>query len=306
MANAREIHRHMKSVSNIGKITSAMKMVAAARLRKAQEKAEASRPYALKIREVLSNVVSDPSVLAGINVAEHPLLVKHEVVKKVGYLVLCSDKGLAGAYSSNALKLAVAEIKACDKEVVIITCGRRARDFFRSRGYNVLDSYIGFSDRPGYENAAEVAQKAASLFAAEEIDELRIVYTLFKNSLSQIPTTEGLLPVETPQKEEGKAESGFMFEPEEDHILKELAPKYLETLIYMALVQSAASELGARMTAMTSATDNAKKLVSNLEVSYNKARQAQITRELTEICGGVEALKQAQEAQQKKAQEAQN
>ena len=303
MANAREIHRHMKSVGNIGKITSAMKMVAAARLRKAQEKAEASRPYALKIKEVLSNVVSDPSVLAGINVAEHPLLVKHEDVKKVGYLVLCSDKGLAGAYSSNALKLAVAEIKACDKDVVIITSGRRARDFFRSRGYKVLESYIGFSDRPAYENAAEIAQKAAALFAAEDIDELRIVYTLFKNSLSQIPTTESLLPVEPPQKgPEAKAESGFMFEPEEDRILKELAPKYLETLIYMALVQSAASELGARMTAMTSATDNAKKLVQNLEVSYNKARQAQITRELTEICGGVEALKQAQEAEAKKAE----
>ena len=140
MATAREIHRHMKSVGNIGKITKAMKMVAAARLRRAQEKAAASRPYAIKIKEVLSSVVSDPSILAGLSAKKHPLL-QHREVKKVGYLVLASDKGLAGAYSSNALKLAVAEISACDDEVVVITSGRKARDFFNRRGYKVLSAH---------------------------------------------------------------------------------------------------------------------------------------------------------------------
>lgn len=293
MATPREINRHMKSVGNIGKITKAMKMVAAARLRRAQEKAAASRPYAIKIKEVLSNVVSDPSVLAGLDAKKHPLLQKREV-KKVGYLVLCSDKGLAGAYSSNALKMAVAEISQCEDEVVVITCGRKARDFFTRRGYNVIESHIGFSDRPTYENAVDIAQHAIKAFASEGFDKLNIVYTIFKTALSQIPTSEVILPVEPPAKEEGKAQASFMFEPGEDEALKVLAPKYLETVVYAALVQSAASELGSRMTAMSSATDNAAKLVSSLQLSYNKARQAGITRELNEIVGGVEALKQAQ------------
>lgn len=293
MATAREIHRHMKGVGNIGKITKAMKMVAAARLRRAQEKAAASRPYALKIKEVLSNVVSDQSVLAGLNAKKHPLLQKR-AVKKVGYLVLCSDKGLAGAYSSNALKKAVAEISECTEDVVVIACGRKARDFFTRRGYKVLSYHIGFSDRPAYTNAADVAQDAAAHFADEHFDELHIVYTIFKTALSQVPTSEVILPVEPPAKEKGKAKASFIFEPEEDEILKVLAPKYLETVVYAALVQSAASELGSRMTAMSSATDNAGKLVQNLQLSYNKARQAGITRELNEIVGGVEALKQSQ------------
>lgn len=293
MATAREIHRHMKGVGNIGKITKAMKMVAAARLRKAQERAAASRPYAEKIKEVLSNVVSDPSILAGLNVKKHPLLQKRDV-KKVGYLVICSDKGLAGAYSSNALKMAVAEISECEEEVVIITSGRKARDFFTRRGYKVLSSHFGFSDRPTYENAVEIADDAAKRFAEEDFDELRIVFTIFKTALSQTPTSDKMLPVEPPAKEAGKASEFFLFEPGEDEILTVLAPKYLETLIYAALLQSAASELGSRMTAMSSATDNAAKLVQNLLLSYNKARQAGITRELNEIVGGVEALKQAQ------------
>jgi F-type H+-transporting ATPase subunit gamma len=293
MATPREINRHMKSVGNIGKITKAMKMVAAARLRRAQEKAAASRPYAIKIKEVLSNVVSDPSVLAGLDAKKHPLLQKREV-QKVGYLVLCSDKGLAGAYSSNALKKAVAEIAECEDDVVIITCGRKARDFFTRRGFNVIQSHIGFSDRPTYENAVEIAQDAIKTFSSEGFDKLNIVYTVFKTALSQIPTSEVILPVEPPAKEDNKAQASFMFEPGEDETLKVLAPKYLETVVYAALVQSAASELGSRMTAMSSATDNAAKLVSSLQLSYNKARQAGITRELNEIVGGVEALKQAQ------------
>ena len=304
MANAREIRRHMKSVSNIGKITKAMKMVAAARLRRAQERAAASRPYAIKIREVLSHVVADKGILAGLDIKKHPLLQKRENIKKVAYLVVCSDKGLAGAYSSNVLKMALAEINQCQHETVIITSGRKAKDFFQHRGYNVVKYHLGFSDRPQYENAAAIAQDAAKRFADGEFDELYIFYTVFKTALSQIPVMEKVLPVEPPAQDDKveKSESSekgvnaeFMFEPSEDEILSVLAPKYLETIVYAALVQSAASELGSRMTAMTSATDNAAALVSNLELSYNKARQAGITGELNEIVGGVEALKQAQE-----------
>ena len=298
MATAREIHRHMKSVKNIGQITKAMKMVAAARLRKAQERAAASRPYAIKIKEVLSNIVGDKGTLSGLNPRKHPLIQKRPV-KKIGFLVMCSDKGLAGAYGSNVLKHAMSEIMKVDGEVVVITCGRRARDFFRHRGFNVVKSHFGFSDKPSYNNAVEVAYDAAQRFADEQFDELRIVYTLFKSALSQTPTNETVLPLEPPADEapkggeaQVKANTQYLFMPEAEEILADLAPRYLETVIYAALVQSAASELGSRMTAMSSATDNAAKLVKSLELNYNKARQALITRELTEICGGAEALKQ--------------
>lgn len=298
MATAREIHRHMKSVKNIGQITKAMKMVAAARLRRAQERAAASRPYAIKIKEVLSNIVGDKGTLSGLSPRKHPLIQKRPV-KKIGFLVMCSDKGLAGAYASNVLKHAMGEILKVKGEVVIITCGRRARDFFRHRGFNVIQAHFGFSDKPSYNNAVEIAYDAAQRFADEQFDELRIVYTLFKSALSQTPTNETILPLEPPAEEapkggeaQVKANTQYLFLPEAEEILADLAPRYLETVIYAALVQSAASELGSRMTAMSSATDNAAKLVKSLELNYNKARQALITRELTEICGGAEALKQ--------------
>ena len=298
MATAREIHRHMKSVKNIGQITKAMKMVAAARLRRAQERAAASRPYDIKIKEVLSNIVGYKGTLSGLNPRKHPLIQKRPV-KKIGFLVMCSDKGLAGAYGSNVLKHAMGEILKVKGEVVIITCGRRARDFFRHRGFNVIQAHFGFSDKPSYNNAVEVAYDAAQRFADEQFDELRIVYTLFKSALSQTPTNETVLPLEPPADEapkggeaQVKANTQYLFMPEAEEILADLAPRYLETVIYAALVQSAASELGSRMTAMSSATDNAAKLVKSLELNYNKARQALITRELTEICGGAEALKQ--------------
>ena len=298
MATAREIHRHMKSVKNIGQITKAMKMVAAARLRRAQERAAASRTYAIKIKEVLSNIVGDKGTLSGLSPRKHPLIQKRPV-KKIGFLVMCSDKGLAGAYGSNVLKHAMGEILKVKGEVVIITCGRRARDFFRHRGFNVIQAHFGFSDKPSYNNAVEIAYDAAQRFADEQFDELRIVYTLFKSALSQTPTNETILPLEPPAEEapkggeaQVKANTQYLFLPEAEEILADLAPRYLETVIYAALVQSAASELGSRMTAMSSATDNAAKLVKSLELNYNKARQALITRELTEICGGAEALKQ--------------
>lgn len=199
MATAREIHRHMKGIKNIGQITKAMKMVAAARLRKAQEKAGSSRPYALKIKEVLANIVCDKGMVAGLDAKKHPLLQKREV-KKIGYLVVCSDKGLAGAYSSNALKKAVAEISEIEGDVVIITSGRRARDFFTRRGYNVISSHLGFSDKPSYNDAVAIATDAAERFGDMQFDELHIVFTLFKTALSQIPTSDIILPVEPPEK----------------------------------------------------------------------------------------------------------
>ena len=231
-------------------------------------------------------------MLAELDAKNHPLLQKREI-KKVGYLVISSDKGLAGAYSSNVLKKAAAEIAEIEDEVVVITSGRRAKDFFTRRGYQVIESHLGFSDKPSYSDAVTIATDAAKRFSNMHFDELHVVFTLFKSALLQIPTSDIILPVNPPEKEIGDSKNNpeYIFVPEAEEILKVLAPRYLETVIYAALVQSAASELGARMTAMSSATDNAGKLVKGLELSYNKARQALITRELSEICGGAEALK---------------
>lgn len=201
----------------------------------------------MKIKEVLANIVCDKGMVAGLDSQKHPLLQKREV-KKIGYLVVCSVKVLAGAYSVS-LKRAVAEISEIEGDVVIITSGRRARDFFTRRGYNVISSHLGFSDKPSYNDAVAIATDAAERFGDMQFDELHIVFTLFKTALSQIPTSDIILPVEPPEKETGATKKSveYLFLPEAEEILKVLAPRYLETIVYAALVQSAASELGARM-----------------------------------------------------------
>lgn len=308
MATPREIHRHMKSVKNIQQITKAMKMVAAARLRRAQEKAAASRPFAEKIKDLLLTAVSDKTMMAHLNKEEHPLLVKRPIYK-VGYVVVSSDKGLAGAYNANLLKHAVVELMDKD-DYVLITVGRRAKDFFTRRGYEIQESFFGFSDKPTYDEAEEIARAAERLFVSNVVDEVILIYTQFKSALSFTPVSERLLPVKPPQEtvtgEEAKNEEPFddeqvaavgekemsdvIFEPAAEETLKYLVPYYARTVTYAALMQAAASELGARMTAMSSATDNANDLLKSLELSYNKARQAGITREINEIVGGAEAL----------------
>lgn len=303
MATPREIHRHMKSVKNIQQITKAMKMVAAARLRRAQEKAASSRPFADKIKELLITAVSDKAMLARLSYEEHPLL-EQRLVKRIGYIVVSGDKGLAGAYNSNLLKFATAQIMS-QEEYTLITVGRKAKDFFTRRGFEVEESFFGFSDKPTYNEARMIANTVAKLFISGKVDEVVLIYTKFKSALSFVPEAIPLLPV-VPPTQEGEAAAAdqswddngaeddsitdIIFEPAADQTLKYLVPYYAETLTYTALMQSAASELGARMTAMSSATDNASDLLKSLELSYNKARQAGITREINEIVGGAEAL----------------
>lgn len=303
MATPREIHRHMKSVKNIQQITKAMKMVAAARLRRAQEKAASSRPFADKIKELLITAVSDKAMLARLSYEEHPLL-EQRPVKRIGYIVVSGDKGLAGAYNSNLLKFATVQIMS-QEEYTLITVGRKAKDFFTRRGFEVEESFFGFSDKPTYNEARMIANTVAKLFISGKVDEVVLIYTKFKSALSFVPEAIPLLPV-VPPTQEGEAAAAdqswddngaeddsitdIIFEPAADQTLKYLVPYYAETLTYTALMQSAASELGARMTAMSSATDNASDLLKSLELSYNKARQAGITREINEIVGGAEAL----------------
>ncbi|HWR38011.1 MAG TPA: ATP synthase F1 subunit gamma [Patescibacteria group bacterium] len=288
MASARDIRRRIKSVRNIEQITKAMKMVAAARLRRAQEKAIASRPYTEKIREVLTQVT------ATVRDSSHPLLETREV-KRVGYLLLSADKGLAGAYSSNLIREVMPHFKDQDhSRFGLITVGRKVRDYFKRRNYPVDVEYTGFSEKPSYQNAVNLAALVAERFCDGTYDEIHLGFTQFISPVHLKPTVVRLLPVtgESETTAEAAEEvTEYIFEPSADEVMNQLLPKYLETVIYGALLQSAASELSARMTAMGSATDNAQELISKLVLHYNKVRQANITREISEIVGGAEALK---------------
>ena len=294
MASSREIRSRIKGVKNTQQITKAMKMVAAARLRRAQEKANASKPYALKIKEVLSNVAANAHSIA------HPLLEVREQVKKVAYFVISADKGLAGSYNSNLIKEAVRHIGTTpNDEIAVVAIGRKINDYLRRREYPMDNQYSGFSERPDYQDAVTIANEMTKKFVSGEYDEIYIVYTKFFSALRQEPTAERVLPLETPPAPEAQEVQEsfahdireYIFEPSAEQTLQALMPKYLEITVYTALMQSAASELGARMTAMGSATDNAKELIAELTLNYNKVRQAGITREISEIVGGAEALK---------------
>ncbi|MER2139171.1 MAG: ATP synthase F1 subunit gamma, partial [Succiniclasticum sp.] len=269
MANPREIHRRMRSVKNIQQITKAMKMVAAARLRRAQEKATSTRPFADKIESLLLTAVSDKAALAELSKKDAPLLAQRPV-RKTGFVVVAADKGLAGAYNSNLLKHAVAEIAEADS-YYLVTVGRKAKEFFQHRGYDVAKDFLGLSDKPNFEYAEQIAKAAVDAFKSGEVDEVKLISTRFKSALSYTPETLNLLPVVPPAAEGKSAEAGdVMFEPSGEALLAQLLPYYVNTKIYAALMQSAASELGARMTAMSSATDNASALLRSLELSYNK------------------------------------
>ena len=285
MANLQDIRRHIKSVKSIGQITNAMNMVATSRLRHAKEAAMNNRPYADKVAEVVNEIAS-----ASAGAISHPLLTVRETGKTL-ILVMAADKGLAGAYSSNVFKETVSRIT--DKNnTVLVTVGRKAKDFFRHRAYDVAKEYTGISERPRYENAREIAEDLMMRFKSGEIKEIYMVYTRFVSAISCVPQTVKLLPFESAAEEEKQGlKAEYIYEPSAENVLGFLLPQYLVTVIYAALLQAAASELSSRMNAMSSATDNAAELVSKLDLYYNKVRQASITGEITEIVGGAEALK---------------
>lgn len=259
-----------------------MNMVATSRLRRAKEAAVANKPYADKMAQVVSDIAASAGDFS------HPLLEVRQEGKSL-LLVLASDKGLAGAYSSNAFKEAVAQIK--DKgNTEIVAVGRKTETFFRSRSYDVVKSYTGISERPCFENAKAIAMDLIDRFTAGEINEIHMVYTRFVSAISCVPETVQLLPF-TNLEGEGGTHTEYIYEPNAGEVLGFMLPQYLVTTIYAALLQAAASELSSRMNAMSNATDNAQELIAKLDLHYNKVRQAGITREITEIVGGAEALK---------------
>ena len=282
MASLQDIRRRIKSVKSIQQITNAMNMVATSRLRKAKEAAVANKPYADKMAQVVSDIAANAGDFT------HPLLEARQEGKKL-ILVMASDKGLAGAYASNAFKEAVAGIE--DKSnTEIVAVGRKTDAFFKNRDYEVAKSYIGISERPSYDNAKEIAVDLISRFVSGEVKEISMVYTRFVSAISCVPETVQLLPFGN-LAGQGGTHAEYIYEPGAQSVLGYMLPQYLVTTIYAALLQAAASELSSRMNAMSNATDNAQELIAKLDLHYNKVRQAGITREITEIVGGAEALK---------------
>lgn len=286
MASLRDIKGRITSTKKTSQITKAMQMVSASKRNRAEANAKAFVPYMNKIQEVVANIAS------GVSDASHPMLVSRPV-KKTGYLVITSDRGLAGAYNSSVLRFVYQKIQERHKsndEFVIIAIGRMGRDFFVSRGMNVELEAIGVPDQPSFVNINKFTKSAVNLFLHEHCDELYLYYNHYVSPIQQDVTEKKLLPLSDLQPSNNKLASSYEFEPDAETILEVLLPQYAESLIYGALLDGKASEHSARMTAMKNATDNAKDLIDSLSLQYNRARQAAITQEITEIVGGAAAL----------------
>ncbi|MGG3454661.1 MULTISPECIES: ATP synthase F1 subunit gamma [Paenibacillus] len=279
----REIKRQIKSVQNTRQITKAMEMVASAKLRKAQERAQASRPYAEKLKEVVSSIAAASQGIS------HPMLVTRPV-KRTAYIVITSDGGLVGGYNANILRKVTDMVRtrhASSSEYELFVIGRKGRDYLKRRNYPVSHEVTELSDTPRFADIKSLTYAAVQGFETEQFDEIYVCYNRFVNAITQLPTVERLLPFDSVEHE-GLA-SSYEYEPSPEGVLEVLLPKYAETLIFGALLDGKASELGAKMTAMGSATKNASKMINELTLTYNRARQAAITQEITEIVAGANA-----------------
>ncbi|MFM2417682.1 MAG: hypothetical protein RL385_2405 [Pseudomonadota bacterium] len=287
MASLRAIKRRITSVKNTRKITRAMKMVAAARLRRAQQRISDLRPYAIKTSELLSSVAARTE-----GAGSHPLLARRDE-KKVLIVVLTSDRGLAGAFNASICKRAASMWKAFEaqgKEVTFAIVGRKGGDFFRRRDARIEKVFQGIFENLTSAKAGEVGRYIVDRYVAGELDAAYVVFNEFKSAIAQVVTSEQVLPIKLADLPvEGS--SDYIYEPSKPALLDRLLPMYMEVVAFRALLESVASEHGARMTAMDNATRNASEMIERLTLQYNRARQASITKELMEIIGGAEALK---------------
>jgi F-type H+-transporting ATPase subunit gamma len=286
----KEVRNRIKSFQNSQQITKAMKMVSAAKLRRAQDAIIQMRPYAKKLQELLSNIVSNSEGELGMSLAvERP-------VEKVLLIVITADKGLVGAYNANIIKLAKQTIRekysaqAAKGNVQIWSIGKRGYDHFAKNNFKVSDTFKDIFLHLNFEKVQACAQAAVKAFSNKEFDAVELVYSEFKNAATQRFVLEKFLPIPKVEKKAGATNSDFIFEPAKEELIAELMPKILNTQLYKAVLDANASEHGARMTAMDKATDNAAELLRVLRLSYNRARQAAITTELTEIVSGAAAL----------------
>ncbi|MFL6560979.1 MAG: ATP synthase F1 subunit gamma [Bacillus sp. (in: firmicutes)] len=284
MASLRDIKQRITSTKKTSQITKAMEMTSAAKWNRGVVNAKAFVPYMEKIQEVTA------SIAIGSKGVNHPML-KSRPVKKTGYIVITSDRGLAGAFNSNVIRRVTQTIQSrhqSNDEFAIITIGRIARDFFVKRGMNVAQEIVGVSDQPNFSDIKDLTSSTVGMFEDGTFDELYVFYNHYISAISQEVTEKKLLPLS--DLTTSSKLTSYEFEPSAEEILEVLLPQYAESLIYGALLDSKASEHAARMTAMRNATDNAKELIKSYTLSYNRARQASITQEITEIVGGAEAL----------------
>ena len=286
----KEVRNRIKSVQSTQQITKAMKMVSAAKLRKAQDAITQMRPYAKKLQEMLSNIVSNADGGITMNLATV------RPIEKVLVIVVTSDRGLCGGYNSNLIKLAKQTIKekysaqSAKGNAEVLPIGKKGYEHFSKNNFKVVDHYWNIFSDISFENVQRAAKFAIDAFASGQVDAVELVYSEFKNAATQRFVSEQFLPVAKTQKIQGQKQQDFIFEPDKDVLIEELMPKILNTQLFKAVLDANASEHGARMTAMDKATENANELLKALKISYNRARQAAITTELTEIVSGAAAL----------------
>ena len=297
MATVQDIKRRLRSVGNTRRITRAIELVAVAKLRRAEARIEAMRPYADRMRELMVGAArATPS-------RRFVLLEAREDVRAVAILPLTGDRGLAGAFNAQILRRALAierEARGAGQDVRWLVVGKKGRSTLRFRGYDVVQAWTDFTDRPSYHDAVAIAHRLAELYTEREVDRVALVYNHYVSPLTQTVVSEDVLPIPRTllEEEEEKSayeialEGDFIYEPEPEEILARLLPTYLETEVYRALLESAASEHGARMTAMRNATKNAGELIDGLTLEMNRARQAEITQEILEVVAGADAQTQ--------------
>lgn len=287
--NARDIKRQINSRKKTAQITKAMEMVSAAKLRRVQEAVQLSKPYLAKMVQMLEGISQSARWV------KHPLLAQRPV-RRTGYLVITADRGLAGPYNAQVIRQSLFEFRGKDKSTyTIYAVGRRGRDFFKRQGYPLGGEVTGLPDSPTYGAIGPLAEQIVEAYAAEEFDELYLVYNEFINAVTQQSVTKKVLPLADVTSHAGGESNGataqYLFEPDAETVFEQLLPRYAETLVYQAVLDAKASEHGARMTAMGNATKNAMEMIDSLSLALNRARQAAITTQIVEIVGGAEALK---------------
>jgi F-type H+-transporting ATPase subunit gamma len=283
LASARDFQRQINTVKNQARVFSALQTVSSVKFRKAEARVRRARPYAENVEQMMRDVASNAT-------GEIPLLTGREV-RRVAVCTLTADRGLAGGFNAQVLRRTVRLREEKDPGALQVASGRKGVAFFRFRRVELAEVFTGFTDNPTYENAREIGRALTRLFDDEEADEVYLVYNRFESVLNQRPVVNRLLPVAREEDDEEEGNTSYMdYVPDAETVLKRLVPRYVETMVWQALLEGAAGEHGARMTAMKNATDNANDLVSDLTLQMNKARQAQITQEILEIVGGAEAL----------------
>ncbi len=285
MATLKQIRQRIRTAKNIQQITRAMKLVAAARLKKATDRVLEARSYADKLQEFMQS-------LSRGTLPSHPLLEKRDEVRNVCLILVTADRGLAGAYNTSLLRKASDWLKQQETTVKLLSVGKKGAQFFGRRGYEIAMQTTLPGTGATLADGQAIVQRAQEMFESGEVDAIYLCYSKFYSPIRQVPRIVQLLPIEPPQAEGAEAVSvDYQFEPSAKALLGQLLPRYFFTLVWQALLESAASEHGARMTAMTSATDNAKKMIDSLTLKANRERQATITKEILEVVGGAEALK---------------